>query len=112
MNKVIMRRLSSRQNERHESTFFKAFPVHNLRELAHSPIETREIAWRIANGEAIMINANTRNGHTEDRPLADSELDAVNGGTKGSGSWLQAVAQSLGQAMDKQAQNVSSVVAR
>ena len=83
--------------------------MHNfLRELAYSPVETGELSW----WRRKRRSHRDQSEFTEARTLADSELDAVNGGTKGSGSWLQAVAQSLGQAMDKQAQNVSSVVAR
>ncbi len=39
------------------------------------------------------------------RPLANSELDAVTGGTKakGSGTWFEALAQAWGNALDAKA---------
>ena len=41
----------------------------------------------------------------EDRALADSELEAVTGGTKakGSGTWFEALAQAWGNALDAKA---------
>ena len=44
-------------------------------------------------------------GHAklEDRALADSELDAVTGGTKAQGSWFEALAQAWGNALDAKA---------
>jgi hypothetical protein len=43
-------------------------------------------------------------GHAklEDRALADSELDAVTGGTKAQGSWFVALATALGKAANAQ----------
>jgi hypothetical protein len=50
-----------------------------------------------------MTIATTLNEHTEDRPLADSELDAVTGGTKSTTSFLNALAHAYGQALNKAA---------
>ena len=49
-----------------------------------------------------MTNA-TLNEHTEARPLADSELDAVTGGTKSTTSFLNALAHAYDQALDEAA---------
>jgi hypothetical protein len=58
--------------------------------------------------EATMTNATTLNEHGEDRPLADSELDAVTGGTErqDSGSFFVALAHAWGEALDKKATSV------
>ena len=55
-----------------------------------------------------MTNATTLNEHSEDRPLADNELDAVTGGTKRkeSGSFFEALAHAWGEALDKKAASV------
>jgi hypothetical protein len=46
----------------------------------------------------------------ENRPLANTELDAVTGGTKanGSASFFEALAQAWGNALDKQADVIQS----
>ena len=46
--------------------------------------------------------------HTKDRPLADSELDACTGGSKrqGSGSFFEAPAHALSNALHKQAATI------
>jgi hypothetical protein len=54
------------------------------------------------------MNKTNDTSNLEDRgTLADSELDAVTGGTKdkGSASWLEALARAMGKAMDAQAQS-------
>jgi hypothetical protein len=55
-----------------------------------------------------MTNAATLNEHTKDRPLADSELGAVTGGTKrqDTGSFFEALAHAWGEALDQNAASV------